>query len=481
MFFQNGRILSLMSFFAHLMKDERIAALHIAEDAVSVLSFTRASKELPHARITRIPLPEGTIVKGRVVDLTALTRALRDLRIQSKAYHHVIVAIPHPAIFTKAVVFPPSLDAAGETSRAVEAANLALEWNVPFAPETRYADIDMLQEPVRGMQIHAIPIEDATPYLSAVMRAGFKPVALESELDAVARAVDPGQNVITTFPSHSYENMLACFGGFAIFQNTYAHDAFPTKTARAAEQKRIAEFVAARFGKRPTAKLFEKLPLLDEVQGVIASRNDTSLIPLLGAALRARLPRKNDIAASLLPVGTEEAYEYQKLETFIGSLGTLTLVTALIIASASVAAWYGVRTELATLPQSDIFTETFAADATFTEERADYERWSTVIATVGPLATEETSFARMTTFLRRYAIAGIALRDIAADGATVRVAGMARSRTHLNAFRDTLRAAPEVAAVDLPITDAELRGDIPFQMTITFTPQVWKSWTGALQ
>ncbi|OGG88555.1 hypothetical protein A3G62_03545 [Candidatus Kaiserbacteria bacterium RIFCSPLOWO2_12_FULL_50_10] len=87
----------------------------------------------------------------------------------------------------------------------------------------------------------------------------------------------------------------------------------------------------------------------------------------------------------------------------------------------------------------------------------------------------------MTTFLRRYAIAGIALRDIAADGATVRVAGMARSRTHLNAFRDTLRAAPEVAAVDLPITDAELRGDIPFQMTITFTPQVWKSWTGALQ
>ena len=29
-----------MSFFAHLMKDERIAALHIAEDAVSVLSFS---------------------------------------------------------------------------------------------------------------------------------------------------------------------------------------------------------------------------------------------------------------------------------------------------------------------------------------------------------------------------------------------------------------------------------------------------------
>lgn len=471
-----------MSFFAHLMKDERIAALHIAEDAVSVLSFTRSSKRLGDSRITRAPLPEGTIREGRVTDLAALTRALRDLRIQSKAHHHVIVTIPQPVVFTKVVVFPPTLDAEGDAARALETANLALEWNVPFAPDARYADIDILHEPVPGMQIHAITVEDATLYIEALTSAGFKPVALEAENDAIARAVDPSQHIITTFTSPTYENILACRDGFALFSSIHALGTFPTKTARASALNRASEFVASLVGKRPTTKVFEKIPLLEEVREVVESRNDTSLLPLLGAALRARIARRDDVVASLLPVGTEEAYEYQKLETFVGSLGTLVLITALLIASASVAAWYGVRNELAVLPARDLFTETFSADAARTEDRDDYTRWSTLIATVGPLASEETSFARMTAFLRRYAIAGISLRDVSATATTVQLGGVARSRTHLNTFRDALKAAPEVASAELPITDAELRGDIPFTITITFKHiTTWQSWSGAQQ
>ena len=468
-----------MSFFAHLMKDERIAALHIAEDAVSVLSFSRNTKRLNESRITRAPLPEGVIHEGRVTDPATLTRALRDLRIQSKAHHHVIVTIPQPTIFTKAVMLPPTLD--GDSARILETANLALEWNVPFVPEERYADIDILKEPLPSMQIHAIATAEATPYIEALTNAGFKPVALESEHDSVARAVDPSAYIITTFKSPTYENMLACRGGFALFSSTHQHNAFTTKTARASALSRASEFVASRFEKRPTTKVFEKIPLLEDVREVIDSRNDASLIPLLGAALRARVARRDDAAASLLPIGTEEAYEYQKLETFVGSLGTLTLVTALLITGASVAAWYGVRTELATLPARDLFTETFLGDMTEADDREDYDRWSAVIATVSPLVSEETSFARMTAFLRRYAIAGIALRDITADTTTVRLGGVARSRTHLNTFRDALRTAPEVASIELPITDAELRGDIPFQMVITFKEAAWQAWLSTPQ
>ncbi len=466
-----------MSFLAYIARDERIAAIHIGDTAVSAACFTRRSKLLPDTRITRIALPEGTIVNGRVVDLPALTTALRQLGAKACRTRHVIVAIPHAAIFTKAITLPEKVAETLDAERIAEATRLALEWNVPFEKGMGYADTDTIQG--GGTLISTIAIADVSPYFQALHAAGFKPVALESENAALARTLDTVGSTITALPHATYTDIVAFRGNTLASVTSYPAAAFSTRQALTREMKRVSEFVAATFDKKPVTRTSDKLPFTEDVRAILDARNDTTFAALLGVLLRARIARRSDTAASLMPIGTELAYEYQKLDAFVRIIGLVTISTAIVLCVASAGMWMFMKQLRASLPATTIMSNASAVDATIALQKESYARFSEVVRVAGERVTEETSYAKIIAFVRRYSIDGIAIREFGVGKAqsSIAITGVARSRAHLNAFRDALVAAPEVAAVNLPITSPELRGSVPFTMSFTLrTPAAWRTW-----
>lgn len=465
-----------MSFLAHITRDERIAALHISDTTVSAACFTRRSKELSDIAITRATLPEGTIVNGRLVNIAALTAALRQIGTRACRTKHVIVAIPHAPIFTKAVTLPEQVLKTLDGERVAEATRLALEWNVPFTANEGYFDTDIIRD--GGNLISAIAAADMAPYFEALQAAGFKPVAVESEHAALARTLDPTTATVTSVSHATYTDIVAFRGDTLASAVSYPAEAFTTRQALTREVKRVSEFAAALFSKKPVVRTFDKLPFTEDIQAIITAREDATIAPLLGTLLRARIPRREDTATSLMPIGTELAYEYQKLDSFVRIVGIVTISTAVVLCIASAGMWSFMKQLRDSFPQTDL-VRTTPESTTITAQKAEYARFSEVVRVAGERVDEETSYARLVAFLRRYTIDGIAIRDFSLKNAksAIQITGVARSRAHLNAFRDALIAAPEVAEVKLPITGAELRGEVPFTLTYTLrTPTLWNTW-----
>lgn len=471
-----------MSMLSYFIKNEKIAAIHITENAVSAARFTRKTNRLPDIFLARVSLPEGTIRNGRVQNINVLIKSLRELRVRIQGTSYIIASIPHPAIFTKTTSFPRNLSETLTKERIDEAARMSLAWNNPFPKEKSYVDTDIIMGTFSGAKISAVETSDINPYLNALEKSGFYVIAIESEHAAIARTIDPSQFVVTILERETYTDISVYREDMPVFTASYPKNAFKAKTALTNEIKRVSEFVSSQFDKKPTYKPFEKLPFLEEVRNVLEARNDTSLSPLLGTLLRAKIPRKDDSLSSLMNIGTEQAYAYKKMEAFTGFLGSIALGAGLVLFIASLGVFTFTQQYYQSLQEGGSFSIEPSYREALKERRAAYDQFNETVRIGSSIASKEYAYADIVSLIRKYAIQGIVIRNVSLGTIDnpIRLTGVARTRTHLNVFRDSLLNALEVTNVDLPITGSELRNDIPFTMTITLSDSSsWKLWKSA--
>lgn len=182
-----------MFFFSHILQPPSylklpIFALDISDQSFKYIQFKEKQRVRHVHTFGSGVIAKGLIESGVITDVAKLAETLRD-QLAGKAFRYVALALPEEKGFVRTIRIPEVAD-----NELREAIALQLEEYVPLPPEqTSFAYHLLPQNTPRTMDIliAAYPAQLVSAYRDAVEQAGFTPVSLEIESQAIARAVIP--------------------------------------------------------------------------------------------------------------------------------------------------------------------------------------------------------------------------------------------------------------------------------------------------
>ena len=182
-----------MSFFSHLFHPPAqlklpVFALDISDRSFKYIQF----EETANGRRTKLfgsgTIAEGIITSGDITDSKKLAQTLREQLVNGMP-QFVALALPEEKGFVRTITMPKvTLD------ELHEAVVLQLEEYIPLPPDQvsfAYHMFPGTHAEVIDVLVAAYPTVLIQTYCSAVEQAGFLPVSLEIESQAIARAIIP--------------------------------------------------------------------------------------------------------------------------------------------------------------------------------------------------------------------------------------------------------------------------------------------------
>ena len=315
---------------------------------------------------TSLRLPPGIIQNGVVKDGKNLVVALAQFRRQiesGKRFMPVIVTICTNSIYTQVFNLPYLA-----LSKINEAAKLNLQMISPIDAKKSYSDWQLIGEElgvnsdnqlkILGAFINSDISED---YLKALRAANFSVVALEFSALSLARVIkrlsvgiDLTKPQVVLFVSNEgldfviLKNGNFYFNRFVSWQNS-------TSGSIAMEIQKVINFYYGRWGQvidslilvssSENEEISSALKNLNlNIQSLILNKNelpevDSSLLIVLGGALRGLLTRAEDNLISLTSLGAKEEYRRNKIlhfisvwrNIFLAVFGTLLVANLLVV------------------------------------------------------------------------------------------------------------------------------------------------------
>ncbi|MBI5147850.1 MAG: pilus assembly protein PilM [Parcubacteria group bacterium] len=487
-------------------REEPVAGLEIGDDfiRVALLSVDKKDSSIIKAEaVGEAALPEGIVFGGQVNDGAALARALGGLlKGLKKTISYATVSVSSADVYNKIFIFPKSVS--GE--RLEESMKLTVGFSLPMSADEVYLDWektgDDSQSEIFLAEARKTNIDG---YLAALHAADLKAVAVEFYPMSLSRVVDcrAGETILIVKPEKSgtgfaiVKDRSVRFGRFVPYNREKPEDL-------AEEARKIVDFYesnAPNFQREPErgevvsgAAIIGDGKEIEEAARRISERlsfpaEKARLIPRLaqmpdfqdgsrwlvvaGAAFRGLLPRSDDTLISLMPIGTEEAYEYHRAAAFSEFVSNVVVGVSALIAAAFLGVWLMMtsiqsglterigRLEAVPLPQSDL------------ELR---ERAEKLNALTGPLAVLSARSPKWSIFLkelRKTALPGISITNIAVSSPTesIGVSGVAANRGELNAFKKTLENSGFFSDIAMPLTNLEQREKISFSVSFRLKDQ----------
>ena len=480
-----------------LTKEKRVAGIEISDSVVRIaffrpngkkkktptlmhlISMDSAQKETTETNgvtdenvdlvLIEEPIAANIIADGVVVDIDLLGKALKNIWETAKlGADYAIVAIPDDKIYSRIFSFPKTIDGI----RLNEAMRLAIGFQLPMKTEDMYLDWERTAgtPTLNEILLSTIPKEVAQKYITALEIAGIKTLALESHLASIARAVKltPKETTIFSKKTPDGATIFGLEDGILRFSRALPFRFVPEDKIPS-EIKKLKMSLETGLSAVANKSVHEEELADAKIRDDYANRPELSganskwLIPL-GAAIRAKIPEGEDNLVSLLPVGTEEAYSYQKATIFITLIRNMTIGVSAFFVIAFLSAYIFVFSlsqkanyTINTLSASQVSPELLAQEASIERVNALTNVASSILAEtpLWSVLLEETT-KRITD--------GITISSFSAPSISDRIAltGVAHNRATLNQFRKSLQGSPMFADVELPVTNLEQKENIPF-------------------
>lgn len=458
-----------------LTKEKRVAGIEISDSVVRIAFFRAREKKKgdvmnekdTHDELVLIEEPIGAniIADGIVLDIDLLGKTLKNIWEKADLdTDYAIVAIPDDKIYSRVFSFPKSIDGI----RLTEAMRLAISFQLPMKTEDVYLDWERTAGTAKQNEIllSTIPKEVAKQYITALEFAGIKTLALESHLASIARAVKLDPKEITIFSKKTPDGatIFALENGILRFSRTLPIR-FVDEDKISAETERVKTALHVDTKKSVRTEEIINARICDEYAGRTEFTSPQSKwLVALGTAMRGKLSDGTDNLISLLPVGTEEAYAYQKTTIFITLLRNLTIGVSVFFVVAYLSAYLFILslsqdanrnlttltatpTNPALLEKESVITRVNALTSTAGAILAETPLWSTVLTEIGSRVTD-----------------GITISSLSAPTINDRISltGVAHDRVTLNQFKKSLQESSLLSEVGLPITNLEQKENIPF-------------------
>lgn len=512
-FYKNLRLpkIKLTSFLNFFTRDELIFGLEISDCflRLAVLeavapgrggnSKNKEEKIIQARGIGEKSLKKGTVENGEVKDKKAFVKDLKFLLGKSdKLVNYAIVSISGSRLYSKAYSFPQTV--AGE--KLEEAMKLIVGFQLPFKQEEVYLDWEKAGNgPLRPdgsgeasqsneVVLAASPKTVIDKYLEVLAEAGLKTVAVEFYGASVARAINlqEGQSAVVMLGREEGTETYIVKKHIAQFKRFLPEKFFPDKKSLKDEAERIVNFfenedknkvsffIAANETEKdnlpkeilPSMKAEEMIGGSFIVQPEIKSSPEKWLVAV-GAAIRGLSPRAEDNHISLMPMGTEEAYEKQKAISFAKFVSALTIGLSSFFVFAFVGALIlmtsiegGFNKRLNTLNSLPI-----SGSSAILEQRA--EKLNGLLVKAKNVLASAPKWSDNVTVLKSQVVAGsdiiINSFSISSAGNSVSFKGVAKNKASLNSFKKKLEDSNLFSDISFPPIGLFQVDNIPFSIS----------------
>ena len=415
------------------------------------------------------PIASNIIADGVVVDVELLAKTLKDIWNKANlGTDYAIVAIPDDKIYSRIFSFPKSVT----SERLSEAMRLAISFQLPMKTEDLYLDWERTDSAgtTNEILLSTIPRAVAEGYVSALEKAGIKTLALESHLSAIARAVKlaPGETTIFSKKTPDGATIFALKDGILRFSRT-----FPLRFVPEGELHNEIKKVKEALSSEVKGEIKEKELVNADVRDEYKDREEitspkSKWLVALGTAIRSKIPEGEDNLVSLLPVGTEEAYAYQRATTFIVLMRNLVISVSIFFVSAYLVTYISM---LSLLQKGSEQITTLSASAV-PPELAEKEKLigeiNAITETGATFLTQVPIWSAVLSELVARTPDGITISTFSAPNFTERfsLVGNARNRATLNNYKKTLQESQMLSEVELPLTNLDKEESIPFSISL---------------
>jgi len=187
----------------------------------------------------------------------------------------------------------------------------------------------------------------------------------------------------------------------------------------------------------------------------------------IGAAIRGEIPNGQDSLISLLPVGTVEAYKYQNVKIFIGLVRNLIIGVSIFFIGAFLASYFLIFSLSQTINNTITSITIPPVSADTAEKQNLINRVNSLTLLSQSILIDTPNWSILIDEINSKAIDGIIISNFAAPSISdsMTITGIARNRTVLNLFKKSLQESNYLSSVELPITNLEQKGDIPFSVS----------------
>lgn len=450
------------------MRHTPIAGLEIGETHVRSVLLESKGGEKPSFIIKKIneePIPEGTVADGRVVNKPALVSALKKLFHGEKGY--VIMSVPVRNVYYGVFSFPATV----KDRRLEEAMDLTIGFQLPINPQDFYLDWEKNSDSSENeILLAAIKKEILNEYVETATTAGLYVAAVEIHPMSFLRVANIAENapMVIERISPSEQILHATTGRVLRFLRSIPKDKASRDTER--EKHAVVQFYAVEQKTEPVVKSFEDLsPVPIFLKHPSVAKNPSAWLIALGAAARGLVPRDEDDLVSLLPIGTEEAYDRQKMSAFAEFWSNAIVGVSLLVTVTFLGAWaFMTSLQESALRGAATFTQDAGDSApSDAEERA--MRWNAIVEKGLAVAPSLPRWAGTVQGIADLTTDGIIIHGLSlpSPSSVMEIRGVARDRSALNGYKKRLTESELLDGVSLPLTNLEFRRDIPFSISFS--------------
>lgn len=492
-----------------LTYEEKIGGISIFDSKIEMLflNFDPKKGVLSVDASSFVDLPQGVVVGGVLKNEEAFIAALKDLfskitrwgKSKTKV-SSFIISLPANFVYSHNFSFPANLSDA----QLDEAMKLNLKFSLPMPEEAVYVD----WEPIESKDVVKKEIllcagirGEIDRYLSAFLKIGITAVAVEFHGISISRVValnlkDPF--LTATFSNNNLELVIIEAGAIRFLQSFNIGEILNIDAGKTEKDIivdkiwRAINFYDSERGQRGFLKKIYLVGDNDKInsykdlinQGIAGAETEISQIlpvfpqiPLaknsnlshitFGAALRGLMPRDEDVIISLMPIGTEEAYERKRRVSFARIASDMISVLSVFFAILFFGSWLLMTILLGNIERSLQRQVNLPEGLIELKERA--VNFNEIVGKMDALKQKTPKWSGLVERLGIIGTSGITLTRIdigSLEG--LNISGIALTRDNLLQFKIVLENSGLFTEVKIPFNYLEQKDNIAFSLGLRF-------------
>lgn len=490
-----------------LTYQEKIGGISIFDSRIEmlVLEFNEKKGALSIAHASLIDLAPGVVVGGELKNEEAFVSAIKELISKNKfvgkksKISSFIVSVPANVIYYHNFSFPHNLS----DVQVDDAMKLNLKFSLPIAQDDVYVDWEQAESRdvvKKEVNLCAGPRSFMDKYLNALTRAGVTAVALEFYALSISRVMALASRepaIIAIFSNGDLELAIIESGAIRLLQsfnidkiidlgemktemdivvdkiwravNFYNSEkgqkGFLNKIFLVGDFEKIKDYKDIIFSKVEgvTVDFSMMLPIFPEIS--LVKNSNLSQITF-GAALRGLMPREEDTIISLMPIGTEEAYEQKRLFSFVKISSDLISVLSVFFIILFAGSWILMTVLLGNIDKSLERQSSLPEGLVELKEKAIL--FNDTVTQIDVLQQETPKWSRFMERLGSFLAYGISIHRIDASLDGIAINGAAVTRDSLLQFKSILEKTELFSEVKIPINYLEQKENISFSLVLKF-------------
>ncbi len=489
-----------------LTYEEKIGGISIFDSRVEMLILEFKEKEgiLSISTSSFVDLPVGVIAGGVLKNEEAFVAAISELIKKNKVskkskVSSFVVSIPANFIYFHSFSFPRNLS----DQQIEEAMKLNLRFSLPLSQDAVYVDWETVQSQdtaKKEVVLCSAPKNYIDQYLTALSKAGVTTVALEFHALSISRvlALEPDSSAMIAIFSNNDLEIAIVESGALRFLQSFNID----KIIEAGEMNiemdividklwRAMNFYDSEKGQKGSInKLYltgdygkirdYKEIIGKKIEGL--SVDFASILPIFpemplakdsnlpqitfGASLRGLMPREEDAIISLMPIGTEEAYERKRMLSFAKIASDLVSVLSIFFIILFLGSWILMTVLLGNIEKS--LQRQSSLPEGLIELKGQAVIFNETINQVEQLRQQTPKWSRFLERLGSFLAYGVTINRVDASIGGVTINGAALTRDSLLQFKTILEKTGLFSEVKIPFNYLEQKENISFSLILKF-------------